>query len=279
MLNHRVALGGAGYSLYEERDDQAAIATIAAAYDAGIRVFDTARAYATVTDSQHNESLFARALVGREGTTVMTKGGHFRTGPRDWAVDNSPSRLRQDVDDSRRALGVECLDLFFVHRVDGGIDLPEVMGALDELRREGHIAHIGLSNVTVAELAQAQTMAPVAAVQNRYTIGVDSELMVHRFASSGVAFFAYSPFGGPGAVGTLVKRFPRLSDVAHQHGISLQRLLLRGILATSPCASVVVGAGQPLTAIDAAAAEVEQWTDEAALALGADRDSLDATTG
>ncbi len=176
QLTRQVALGGALFSLVPGFDQDRATSVIQAAADAGVRVFDVARAYAPLGDPTHNEVLFSRALAGRDDVLIGTKGGHFRTGPREFDVDNSPERLRKDVDDSLAALGVDRLGLFYVHRADGrerfrgGTGEPppvgEAVAALDELRRDGKIAAIGLSNVTVAQLDEAVEIAPIGAVQN-----------------------------------------------------------------------------------------------------------------
>src|SRR4051794_38035276 len=118
-LTGQVALGGATFSLVPGFPEETAVAVIRAAVDAGVRVFDTARAYAPDGDPAHNEALFAKGLAGRGDVLIGTKGGHWRSGPREWDVDNSPARLRRDVDDSLRALGVDRLGLFYVHRADG----------------------------------------------------------------------------------------------------------------------------------------------------------------
>lgn len=258
-LRNQVAAGCASFSLADVRDDERAIRTLRAARDAGIRIFDTARAYATVGDPLHNERLLRRALGDDDEIVVMTKGGHFRAGHREWKVDNSPERLRRDVDDSLTALGAECLDLFFVHRADGAIDIEESFGALDELRRRGKVRALGISNATSEQIERACAVTEVAAVENRLVAGSPDDGSLATAARHGVAFFAYSPLGGPAAARTLPVRFPRLTRIAQSRGISPHRLALRGLLAQSPAVSVVVGAGSPERAQDAAAAPREEW--------------------
>lgn len=269
-LAHAIAAGCASFSLAHDRDDSAAVATIRAARDTGVTIFDTARAYATLDDQLHNERLLALALTGDgnddDGAIIMTKGGHFRTGEREWGVDNSPERLRRDVDDSLRALGVDRIGVYFVHRADGGIDIAESFGALEALRREGKIEHLGISNATGEQISAAAAVAPLAAVQNPHTFEPDEAL--HRAESLGVAYFVYSPLGGPSVAGSVRDRFPRLAAVAARRGVSPQRMVLRGILERSTVMSLVVGAGRPATARDSAAAASEPWDDES-------RDALD----
>lgn len=269
-LTQVVAAGCAGFSLAGARDDDAAVRTIRAARDAGIRIFETARAYATVDDATHNERLVARALAGDDDVVIMTKGGHFRRSELEWGVDNSPERLRRDVDDSLRALGVDRLGVYFLHRADGVTDIPAAFGALDDLRRAGKIEAIGISNATCAQIREAASVAPLAAVENRLAIGIDSTETLRCAEDLGVAFFAYSPLGGPGAAASVADVVPHLAALARERGVSVQRLALRAILASSSVASVVVGVGRPATARDAALAPGEPWDEECADALSRD---------
>ena len=260
-LTGQVVLGGAGFSIYDDRDDAGAIATIRAAADHGIRLFDSARAYATVDDPTHSERLFAEALHGCDDALIMTKGGHFRTGYREWAVDDSPGRLRADVDVSLATLGVERIGMYFLHRADAGDSVAGSIATLEELRREGKIAAIGISNASASQLGEAMSIAPIAAVQNKHTIGQDSWQLPSLCADLGIAFLAYSPLGGPGESSRLLARFPALAALAAARGQSPQRLLLRALLAGAPSMSVVVGARRPATAIDSAKVPSDPWGD------------------
>jgi pyridoxine 4-dehydrogenase len=281
LLTGQVALGGATFSLVPGYPESSSVAVIRAAADAGVRIFDTARAYAPLGDPTHNEALFASALAGRDDVLVGTKGGHWRTGPREWDVDNSPARLRRDVDESLRAFGVDRLGLFYVHRADGrdrfrgGTGDPppvgEAVAALEELRRAGKIAAIGLSNATVAQLDEAVGVAPVAAVQNNRTVGSADDDVLRRCEQLGVAFFAYAPLRGVATGEDTAVRFPAMAALAAERGVSVQRLLLRGLLASSPVLSVVVGAGREATAVDGAAVMTEPWDEQAQAAYDADR--------
>ena len=270
-LVHRIALGGAGFSLADAPDESAAVATIRAAADAGIGIFDSARAYAPVDDPLHNEQLLRRALAGHPDVLIATKGGHFRTGVSSWAVDNTPDRLRRDVDTSLKALGVDRIGLFYLHRADGSPTVAESVNALDELKRQGKIAAIGLSNVSLGQLDEALAIARVDAVQNSYSVGGRGDnAVLERCEQREIPFFAYSPLGGSSGSGSIAARFPRLHSLAGRREISVQRLALAALLARSPVMSVVVGAGRPATAIDAAAAVNVPWDEEAWAAYEAD---------
>jgi len=266
-----IVLGGAGFSLSDEPDAEIAIRVIRAAADAGVKIFDSARAYAPVGDPFHNESLFASALAGRSDVLIGTKGGHFRTGHGEWGIDNSPDRLRRDVDDSLVALGVEQIGLYYLHRADHPEPIGRSVSTLNELRQEGKIARIGISNVTVRQLDEALAVAPIAAVQNHHSVrGAESIGVLRHCEELGVPFFAYSPLRGSGTGERAVKAFPRTSAVATSRGLSLQRLLLRAMLASSPMMSIIVGAGREESAVDSALAPLESWDAELATSFALD---------
>lgn len=273
-LAGHVVLGGAQFSIGPSQNDDVAVATIQAAASAGIRIFDSARAYAPPLDPTHNEQLFARALAPTRGTLISTKGGHFRKPDGRWAVDNRPSRLRADVEMSLGSLRVERLELYFLHRADDStVPLEESIGALDALRREGKIAQVGISNATVAQLSAASRVTSIDAVQNQLTLDDLSDEAVLWCERHEAAFFAYSPFGGPNAAAQLRRRWPHLTHVADEMGVSLHRLVLSGILAVSNSVSVIAGAGRPQTAMDSAGASAGGWTAAASAARDADRSS------
>ena len=272
-LTGRIALGGAGFSIPADRDDDAAVAVIRAAYAAGVRIFDSARAYAPVGEPLHNELLFRRALVGRDDAVIGTKGGHWRAGTDDWRVDNRAARLREDVDDSLRALGVDRLPLYYVHRVDlDTVPVEDSVQTLDDIRRAGKIDRIGISNVTADQVRAAAETAPIAAVQNRLSVREvrDAEVLAEA-ERLGIAVFGYSPLRATATAPGLAAALPRLAALADDRGVPLERLALRGLLASSPVVSLIVGAGRVATAREAAAAELEPWDDELATAYAADR--------
>ena len=283
----QVVLGGAGFSLAEQPDDAKAVEVIRSARAAGIRLFDSARAYAPVGDPLHNERLFATALAGDNDVLIASKGGHFRTGSSTWDVDNTPIRLRRDIDDSRRALGVERIGLYFLHRADGRAvfhgwshqrePLRDSIACLDQLRHEGKIERLGLSNVTSGQLEEALGIARIDAVQNFLSVtGVGALDVLRACETHAVPFFAYSPLRHGGTGLDAERNFPRMHALASLRGVSIQRLLLRGLLASSPVMSVVVGASRSATAVDAAAVPSEPWDAEASAAFCEDRRELRA---
>jgi pyridoxine 4-dehydrogenase len=271
----RVVLGTAQFALREELSEDDAIATIHAAYDAGIRSFDTARAYARVEDAAYAERVLARALAGRADVEIATKGGHFRVDAETWGVDGSPAALRADVDRSARALGTDALDLYYLHTPDPAVPLAESLGALAELRAEGRIRRVGLSNVTLAQLREAVALTPVDAVQNPLgpVQARDREVLAEAEAL-GIRFVAYSPLGGGAHRDRIRTGMPRTRALAARRGVSFPRLVLAWLLTLSPAVSVITGAGRPDSARDSAAAASLALAPEEAAMVSAEAASL-----
>ncbi|MEQ7123696.1 aldo/keto reductase [Actinopolymorpha sp. B11F2] len=261
----RVALGVAGFS-FAPRDRSADLATIRSGIDAGTAILDTARAYAHVDAPWYGEELAAEAARGTS-VIVGTKGGHSRTGATSWDADISERRIRSDVETSLRVFGGEYLDLYYLHRVDlAEQPVEEGVSALASLRDEGKLARIGLSNVSIGALERATAVARIDAVQNHHSsMGRESADVLAWCEANDVPFFAYSPVRSSAAA-----QAPRLADMANARGVSLQRLQLRALLASSPVLSVVSGATRPETVLDSLAAESEPWDDDLEAAYTAD---------
>lgn len=279
-LTGQIALGSATMAIQGGRDRAADLDTLRAAADAGVRVFDAARAYAPVDDPLFSERLLAEALAGRD-VIIGTKGGHFRVSANEWAVDNSAERLRGDVEDSLRALGVDTIDLYYIHRVDDlTVPVEEGVAALADLRAAGKIARIGLSNATAEQIDRAAAITEIAAVQNRFSLGTDWTPLTRdtglaalaRCEELGIAHFGYSPLRTDPGI-DVIAQFPRLSARAAERGVSLHRLLLAGQLTRSAALSFVSGATRPETVLDSAAAMTTIWDSELEEAFQADRQS------
>ncbi|BBC31127.1 hypothetical protein SGFS_024210 [Streptomyces graminofaciens] len=242
-------------SLRPDLSRETATSTINAAIDSGVDLLDTARAYTTVDEEAHNERLIGDVLASREdGSAVMvaTKGGHFRAGPMEWRNDARPAALRADVEQSLRALKRETVDLYFLHWPDADVPFTESVGALSEMRAEGKIRAIGISNVDRGLLAAARTVTSIDAVQNPYSVhnGGDDELL-RECERHGIPFLAYSPLGGWDAGEASARP---LLDLAAHRGVSAPRLLLARLLHRSESLLPISGAGRPETAADSASA-------------------------
>ncbi len=191
-----LGLGCMGMSeFYGATDEAQSLATLEAACEAGVTLFDTADTYGF----GHNEQLLGRFLQGRRARVlVATKCGLARE-PGSYArrVDNSAAYIRQACEASLKRLGVDTIDLYYLHRVNLDTPLEESMGALAQLRQEGKIGAIGLCEVGSATLLRAAAIAPVAAVQSEYSLWTrePEQGVLAACRQVGASFVAYSPLG------------------------------------------------------------------------------------
>src|SRR5688572_25096274 len=198
-----VGYGGMHLSIQERPPEEQAIRVIHAALDAGVTLIDTADVYCLDNrDIGHNERLVARALASwpgdRDQVIVATKGGVTRPAGR-WETDGRPQHLRAACERSLEALGVDRIDLYQLHAPDPKVPLAESVGALAVLQQEGKIRWVGLSNVSVPQIREAETVARVTSVQNRlnpFFREALAEGVVSYCAERGMGFLAYSPTGG-----------------------------------------------------------------------------------
>lgn len=263
-----VGYGGMHLSIEGRPPEEQGIAVIQAALTAGVTLIDTADAYCLdQRDIGHNERLIARALAGwsgdRASVTVATKGGLTRPDGR-WESDARPAHLRAACDRSLLALGVEQIDLYQLHAPDPKVPFAESVGALADLRKAGKIRWIGLSNVSVAEIREAQGIAPITSVQNRLNPFFRESLaggVVRYCAEQGIGFLAYSPTGG-GRLNRKLPTHPVLAPLAARLGVSAHAVVLAWALAQSPAILVIPSARTVEHALDSARA--------AALTLSAD---------
>jgi pyridoxine 4-dehydrogenase len=160
------------------------------AVELGVTFFDTADAY----DLGLNEELLADALHPYPGLLIATKCGHARPSRGEWVPLGRPEYLRQQAELSLRRLRVDRLDLLQLHRIDPQVPLADQVGALARLRDEGKVARIGLSEVGVAQLAEARAIAPIASVQNRYNLtDRASDDVLEYCEREGIAFVPWLP--------------------------------------------------------------------------------------
>ncbi|MFF0476103.1 aldo/keto reductase [Streptomyces sp. NPDC004284] len=180
-------------------DRAAAVGLLRTAAEAGVTLFDTADAYALGA----GEELLAEALAPYgDGVAVATKVGVVRPSPTEWVPLGHPAYLRQQAELSLRRLRTERIDLLYLHRLDENVPVAEQMGALKRLQEEGKVRHIGLSEVTVEQLTEAEATAPVAAVQNLYNLATRGhEPMVDHTAGRGIAFVPFFPVAMGGHAG------------------------------------------------------------------------------
>ncbi|MEU2241718.1 aldo/keto reductase [Streptomyces sp. NPDC018338] len=180
-------------------DREAALALLRTAAEAGVTLFDTADAYALGA----GEELLGEALRPYgDAVAVATKVGVVRPSPTEWVPLGHPAYLRQQAELSLRRLGTERIDLLYLHRLDENYPVAEQVGAVRRLQEEGKVRHIGLSEVTVAQLEEAESVAPIAAVQNLYNLATrDHEAVVEHTAGRGIAFVPFFPIAMGGHAG------------------------------------------------------------------------------
>lgn len=258
-----MGLGGMPMSIDGRPDEAQSIATVHAALDGGMRLIDTADVYCLDhRDIGHNERLVAKAVASWNGdhgaVRVATKGGLER--PKGaWTTNGRPEHLRRACEASLAALGVERIWLHQLHAPDPAVPLSDSVGALARLRAEGKITHVGLSNVSRAELDEARAIVPIASVQNRCNLldrrSFDNGV-VRRCEELGVAFLPYCPVGG-GRGRIKLAAHPPLVRVAARHGASVYEIALAWLLRSSPVMFPIPGASRPESARSSAhAAEV-----------------------
>ena len=254
-----IGLGEMPMSLAGRPDEASSIKTIHAALDAGVTLIDTADAYC-IDDSEigHGERLVRKALDAWPGdrgrVLVATKGGHTRQG-REWGLDGRPEYLRRVCEASLRALGVEAIGLYQLHRPDPKVPFTESVGALAELQAAGKVRLVGLSNVSVDQINQARELVDVASVQNEFSPRFRrSEGELAFCAAEGITFLPWSPLGGIGRGRDLGGRHRAFAEVAEAHGVSSQQVALAWELAKAAVVIPIPGSSRPETILDSVAA-------------------------
>jgi pyridoxine 4-dehydrogenase len=226
-----------GRGIWGDPADRAtAIAVLRRAAELGVDFIDTADSYGPCV----SEELIAEALYPYQGVTVATKGGLVRTGPDQWHPVGRPAYLRQCVELSLRRLRLETIELYQLHRVDPEVPLADQLGELDAMRREGKIARIGLSEVSVAQTAEARLTAPIVSVQNLYNLANrQSEEVADYCEREGLAFIPWFPI----ATGELARAGGKLAVLARQAGCTPAQLALAWLLRRSPVILPIPGTG------------------------------------
>lgn len=271
----RLGLGCMRLSTDEDRDEGRALATLRAALDGGVRVFDTARAYGLdEADAGHNERLLCRAIaasgVDRTSLRVITKVG-MRRHDGAFTPDGRGRAILDDARASREALGGAPIDVLLLHAVDPRVPLATSVRALVRAREEGLCRAIGLSNVTRGELERALAIAEIGAVE--VALGAHDDAcvrggLVQLCDERGVELFAHSPLGGP-------KRAPRLArdrtlaPLAGALSMTPAELVLAYLLHVHPKIVPLVGARRPWSMESALGAEPRKLEDDVLLQLDA----------
>jgi aryl-alcohol dehydrogenase-like predicted oxidoreductase len=229
---HRLGFGAmriTGEGIWGPPDDpEEAKRLLRRVVELGIDLIDTADSYGP----EVSETLIAEALHPyADGLVIATKGGLRRTGPGQWPRDARPERLKECCEGSLRRLRLERIDLYQLHSPDPKVPYEDAIGALKQLQDEGKIRHIGVSNVSVEELEQAQRIVDVVSVQNRFSLtDRHSEDVLEVCEQAGIAFIPWFPL----ARGRLAEPGGALDQVARAHDASPAQIAVAWLLARSP---------------------------------------------
>jgi aryl-alcohol dehydrogenase-like predicted oxidoreductase len=257
-----IGLGCMGMShAYGGQEEAKSIATIRRAIDIGVTFLDTAEVYGPFA----NEALVGKAIAGRrDEVTIATKFG-FKISPEDMpgidrmvGLDGRPENAKRVADASLKRLGVEVIDLYYLHRVDPDVPVEESVGAMGDLVRAGKVRHVGLSEVDAPTLRRAHKEFPITALQSEYSLwsrGVEAEILP-TIRELNIGFVPFSPLGrgflagsvrGPGdlADNDFRSRLPRFQDdalkanlrfvetldrIANSHGVTKAQLALAWVI-------------------------------------------------
>jgi aryl-alcohol dehydrogenase-like predicted oxidoreductase len=217
------------------KDHDGALAVLRAAVEGGVDFIDTADSYGPVV----SEQLIAEALHPYPaGLVIATKAGFTRTGPGEWTAVGRPAYLKQQVELSLRNLRVDRIDLIQLHRVDPEVPLEDQVGAFAELREQGKVRHIGLSEVSVEQLEQARAVTEIAGVQNLYNLTNRQSQDVLDYATrENIAFIPWFPI----ATGDLAAPDSPVADIARELDASPSQVALAWLLQISPVVLPIPG--------------------------------------
>jgi pyridoxine 4-dehydrogenase len=243
-------------------DRENARAVLLRAVECGVTLIDTADAYGPGI----NEEQIADAFYPYPADLVVaTKGGSTRPDGR-WVPDGRPQHLTAACEGSLHRLRVDRIDLYQLHAPDPKVPFAESIGALKGLRDAGKVRHIGLSNVSAAQLAHARSIVPVVSVQNRYNVGArDSDDIVDICERDGLAFLPYFPI----EAGDLAKARGALGDIATRRGVTAAQIALAWLLKRSPVIVPIPGTSSVAHLDENMAAASIELTDDEFAKLGA----------
>jgi pyridoxine 4-dehydrogenase len=218
----------------EPADLDVARAMLRRAVELGVNFIDTADAYGPDV----SETLIAEALHPYpDDLVIATKGGLTRSGPNQWDSDGRPEHLRQACEGSLARLKTDRITLYQFHRPDPKVPLEDSLGEIVKMKEEGKIRHIGICNVTEAELHRAQRVTPIVSVQNRYNVADrTSESMVDLCEQEQMAFLPWAPILD-------IENNGVAAEIAKRHGATPRQVVLAWMLARSPSMLPIPGTG------------------------------------
>jgi pyridoxine 4-dehydrogenase len=219
----------------EPADRDGAKATLRRAVELGVNFIDTADSYGPHV----SEALIAEALYPYpEDLVIATKGGLVRTGPvGQWPANGRPEHLKEVLEGSLRRLKLEQIPLYQFHRPDPEVPFEDSVGTLVELKEQGKIRHIGLSNVTEEQLRKAQRLTPIVSIQNRYNVGDrTSESLIDLCEQESMVFLPWAPIQD-------LDNSQTVRQVAERHHATPRQIVLAWLLARSPVILPIPGTG------------------------------------
>jgi aryl-alcohol dehydrogenase-like predicted oxidoreductase len=208
------------------RDRKAALAVLRRAVELEVNFIDTADSYGPYV----SEELIAEALFPYpKGLVIATKGGWKRPGPNQWTHDSTSAHLRDAVEGSLKRLKLDRIDVYQLHAPDPGVPFEASVETLAELRNQGKIRLIGLSNVTQEHIERARKIVPIVSVQNRYSFADrEWDYVVDHCESHRIAFIPWFPLGAGRVAGEV------LNQIAQAHGATPKQVALAWLLQRSP---------------------------------------------
>ncbi|MQY22771.1 aldo/keto reductase [Nocardia macrotermitis] len=247
----------------EPEDPDEVVRLLRRAVELGVNFIDTADSYGPFV----SETLIRQALHPyADDVVIATKAGLTRPGPDVWLPLGRPEYLRQQLELSLRHLGLERIDLYQLHRIDPKVPLADQIGELVALQKEGKIRHIGLSQVTVAQLEAARKLATIVSVQNLYNLSDrSSEKLVEHCEANQIAFIPWFPM----ATGALARPGGPLDEIAKNHEATPSQLALAWLLRRSPVLLPIPGTSSVAHLEENVAAANVSLSDEDYTALSA----------
>ena len=213
-----------------------AIATLRRVVELGVNFIDTADSYGPDV----SETLIAEALYPYpDDLVIATKGGLVRPGPNRWDADGRPEHLREVCEGSLRRLRLDQIPLYQLHRPDPKVPLAESVGTLAELKDEGKIRHVGLSNVTEDQYREAQRIVPIVSIQNRFNVtDRQSESLIDLCEQEAMVFLPWAPI-------QQTDRRVAVAAAARRRGVTERQVAVAWLLASSPAILPIPGTGSP----------------------------------
>jgi pyridoxine 4-dehydrogenase len=240
----------------EPADRSEAIRVVRRAAELGVNFFDTADSYGPYV----SERIIAEALYPYpQGVVIATKGGFERPGPDQWVENGRPEHLKSACESSLRRLRLDRIGLYQLHRIDPKVPVENQLGALEDLRAEGKIKHIGLSEVSVRQLQHARTIVSIASVQNRYSVADrGSEDVLDYCEQNDIVFIPWFPL----AAGQLTGADSPLRRLAAQKNATPSQVALAWLLARSPVIVPIPGTSRVAHLVENVAAAAITLTED-----------------